>query len=176
MSFSDAAIGMFDPRGRCDRKGLLVIALVLLVLQALAGLLYWLGIVQDGGPAMRIAEVMLVLMAFAATSKRLHDIGLSAWWLLAGLGGMIVWSVVLAVALVLSVGATALQPGSSGFATAIAGTMLPAFVVTLWLHLAKGEAGDNRFGPAPELLGFSARPRPVAAAATFGSTVRSSRT
>jgi len=130
MSPSLLAFEILDPRGRCNRKGLLIIAIVLLALQLVAGALASLGVLQRGGPAMRIAEVTFVLAAFSATSKRLHDLGLSAWWILAGLGGLAAWSVVLALVLVFTVGAAALQPGALGFVIAVVGTMAPAFAAS----------------------------------------------
>lgn len=157
-----------DPRGRCNRRGLLLIAIALLAVQLVLAVLLWQGVLLQGGPVMRIAEVLLVAMAISATSKRLHDIGLSAWWILAGFGGLAIWSVLLAVVLVFTIGAAALQPGTMGFAVAVVGTMTPAFLATLWLHVAKSEVGANRFGAEPSTLGFAARDMP-AAGARFGS-------
>lgn len=174
MSRSDVALELFDPRGRCNRKGLLIIAVVLLALQAAAGAAMWLGLVQHGGPAARIAEAVFVLLAFTATSKRLHDMGLSAWWILAAFAGMSAWSAVLAMALVLTVGAAALQPGSAAFMVAVVGVMIPAFVATLWLHLKKGDASPNRFGPEPGALGFSIR-REDEVKPRFGTPIGSAR-
>jgi uncharacterized membrane protein YhaH (DUF805 family) len=171
MTLTHLALDLFDPRGRCNRKGLLIIACALLALQVAAGLLVWQGVLVPAGPAMRIGEVLFLLMAASATSKRLHDIGLSALWILAGLGGMVLWSIVLALLLLFTAGATALQPGAAGFMTAVAGTMAPAFAVTLWLHLAKGEPGRNRFGPEPTGLGFSGLPPPARRATSFGTPV-----
>ena len=34
-------------------------------------------------------------------------------------------------------------------------TPLPVLALLLWLHFAPGMAGPNRFGPAPDRLGFA---------------------
>lgn len=150
---------LFDPRGRVDRKGLLVLALALLALQALFA-----GALATGLLAVSSAPAILIKLAFlwvalVAASKRLHDLGRSAWWIAITLAAMIVWAVI-AVLIVLPIyGQAMLVPGSDGYMVTLALNMLPILAATLWMHFAKGEPVDNRYGPAPDATGFSFVPR-----------------
>jgi uncharacterized membrane protein YhaH (DUF805 family) len=73
-----------------------------------------------------------IVALLALATKRLHDLGISGWWLL---GFMIVCA--------LLVGAR------QEVLTSIASVAL--FVGVIWLGSAKGTEGANRFGPSPLL-------------------------
>lgn len=161
MSATEIAQAFLDPRGRCDRQGLLFIAIVLLVLQLVLGGGFWLADVDLTGPAAMLLKAVFFWAAIAAAAKRLHDFGRSAWWLVGGLAVAVAWSFALAFAAILMIGPEALTPQSPWFAAFFAGTSLPLFAALMWLHFAKGMPGPNRFGPATTAWGF-AGPRPSA--------------
>lgn len=165
-----APANLFDPRGRCSRKGLLLISGLLLAVEIALALL-WLATGADfgGAPALIIKSVLLWL-AFAATSKRLHDCGLSAWWFVGGLFGVMAWSFLLTTGLVIAFGAAALAVEGGGFTAAFAGTCLPAMGLLIWLHCQAGERGLNRFGPEPDASGFSP-PADLAGTAVRGASL-----
>jgi uncharacterized membrane protein YhaH (DUF805 family) len=100
-------------------------------------------------------------LALAAASKRLHDLGRSAWWTLAAFLGVVVvvTLIVLTAAIILGLGA--LHPSSPHFRAVhlatLVGATVPIFAATMWLHLARGTPGPNRYGPEPTGIGF-ARP------------------
>lgn len=148
-------VNIADPRGRCDRKGLLLVALAMLGVEALAALL----VMALGVPADSIlllaAKFACLWLATTVVIKRLHDLGLSAWRMLWAAIGVLAWSVMLGVVLVFTLDEAAMAPGGIGYLTAVAGTALPVFALTLWLHFARGERGANRFGAEPAGLGFS---------------------
>ncbi len=146
---------LVDPRGRCNRKGLVILAVAILALEAVIGLIVLaLGISLEGPLAISI-KLAFFWTAFAAASKRLHDLGRSAWWVAAGLLGLIVWSFALAIAALMAFGPHVLTTSTAVYAAIMIGTMLPALAALLWLHFAKGHPGPNKFGPQPEGLGFS---------------------
>lgn len=75
----------FDPRGRTDHRGLFAMSIVVLVLEfsglaaaELAG-----GALQ--GAWVVVLQAVLLWVALVAVSRRLHDMGRSAWWLVGGL-------------------------------------------------------------------------------------------
>jgi uncharacterized membrane protein YhaH (DUF805 family) len=149
------ALQLFDPRGRCNRKGLLIVAGLLLGVELIAGLALWATEARLDGTAALALKLIFCWLALAAGSKRLHDMNLSAWWMLAAVGATIVWTMLLSLALALAIGVEVLQPTSSWYWGMLAGTTLPVFCATLWLHFARGAGGANRFGPEPAGLGFS---------------------
>jgi uncharacterized membrane protein YhaH (DUF805 family) len=79
--------------------------------------------------------------------KRLHDVGRSAWWVLAGMAGLCIWCAVVAVVIGLMFGSAAFMPGSTGYIVLLGLVMLPAIGATFWLHLEPGDPFSNRFGP-----------------------------
>lgn len=144
-----------DPRGRCNRRGLAVLALALLAVQTAAVASIWAAGAPLDGPVAIALKLGFVWLALAAASKRLHDTGRSAWWIVWCLVGILVWSTILATALLIALGDRILAPGSGGFETHFILTMLPVIAATLWLHFAQGETCANRFGPCPEGHGLS---------------------
>ena len=160
---------LLDPRGRCNRRGLFVLALALLGVQFGAGvLLSVVGLGLDTLVGMFVAALFLWI-GFTAVSKRLHDIDASAWWFL---GASVFWLVgvtVLSITFGFLLGADALAEGTRGYYILLALMMLPLLAAMLWLHLRPGQLAANRFGPAPRHSGFAmphqtAKPAPMASA------------
>lgn len=168
MSAVSFCLALADPRGRCDRKGLLMVALALIAVEAVvAGVVVAAGIGLDH-PGLLAVKLACLWVATAVVSKRLHDLGMSATRMLWASLGVIVWSTVLALVSMFWFGDAGMEPGMAGYNLAVAGTALPVLMMTLWLHFARGEAGSNRFGPEPAVNGFS---HPVAGADETGHMV-----
>ncbi len=143
MAFGKALLALlFDPRGRISRQDMLVAATLMLVLDLGLSLM-------TTGYAAYIAKTIAYWIGGAAIIKRLHDVGLSGWWFAGGLAGFCMWSALLGVAIALTIGFESLQPGGIGYIALLAALVVPALGLTLWLHLAAGEAGMNRFGAPP---------------------------
>lgn len=158
MPFVSHILELFDPRGRLDRKGLLVVAFSMLSLQVAAGTFaVRTGIALDH-PAIILAKVLFLWLATAAVSKRLHDLDRSAWVVPKAAGLLLMWSVLVSAVLMLWLGRAALQQGETGFWLSVAATTLPVFVATLWLHCAPGSPGTNRYGPLPGTVRSGDRP------------------
>lgn len=146
---------LLDPRGRCNRKGLLIIASLMLAIEVALGLAVWgLGMSFTGTPA-TLFKLLFCWLAICACSKRLHDIGLGAGMLGWGLLATIVWTLVVGLAVALGLGIEQLMPSGRWYVAAMAISMLPVVLAMLWLHLAKGQVGTNAYGAEPTGLGFS---------------------
>ncbi len=146
---------LFDPRGRCNRKGLLVIACVMLAVQICLAIGLWQAGASLGSPIVAVLKATFIWLALAAASKRLHDLGLGTLWIGAAFLGLLVWSMISVMAVMAVFGTDVFNAASPAFATVMAANMVPVIIVTLWLHFAKGEDGENRFGPPPGPDGFS---------------------
>lgn len=150
---------LVDPRGRCNRQGLLALTLVALTVQAVGGTLLALaGKPLDGALAMSLNAPIFWIGAMAVL-KRLHDMGRTGWWVLAMSAAWIVWAFVATFLAVAIVGQGAIAEGSVGFWIIFAAIVLPAFGGLLYLHAAPGEAATNRYGEVPGPLGFSPAPK-----------------
>ena len=148
------AMQLCDPRGRCDRKGFLFAAGILLAVQAVAALIIWVaGRSLDGSTAAAVS-VVFCWCGSAILSKRLHDIGRSAWCLPLGVLAWFAAAIAVAVAVAVTAGPAVLEPGAAGYWATFSAMLLPLALVVLWLHMAAGEVGENRFGPPP-VAGFS---------------------
>jgi uncharacterized membrane protein YhaH (DUF805 family) len=146
---------VLDPRGRCNRKGLLLAAAILLALQAAVALALWGAGLDLTGHLAMAASAAFCWIGFALISKRLHDLGRSSWWIP---GAMLVWLaaiVCLAVAIVLTGDPDLLATGTPSYWLTLSAMLLPLVMTALWLHTAAGQPGDNRFGPEPTDHGFS---------------------
>jgi uncharacterized membrane protein YhaH (DUF805 family) len=135
---------LLDPRGRAGRMDMLIAAAAMVAIEALltvAGL--------SDGVLSWAAKAFAMWIGIAASAKRLHDLGLSAWWLAAGAGVLCIWSALVAFGFLIFVGPEALSDGSLGILALVGLTLMPAIGSALWLHLAEGDVGENRFGPAP---------------------------
>jgi uncharacterized membrane protein YhaH (DUF805 family) len=150
------ALQLVDPRGRCDRKGFLIAATLLLSAQGLIALGLWLwGLGFDGWGVLG-ANLGFCWLAYAAISKRLHDMGRSGWWFATGLVGWFIGSFVFALAVALAAGTAALAPDTPTHHALFAFMLLPLVVGLVWLHMAAGDRAHNKYGPVPSTLGFSA--------------------
>ncbi|MGI9407198.1 MAG: DUF805 domain-containing protein [Hyphomicrobiaceae bacterium] len=159
---------VLDPRGRCNRKGLLMIMLITLGLQiGLGGLVAFVGF-DFTGPLATAIKLAFVWVAISASIQRLHDVGLSGWWLLWGLIGLMIWSSCVSIAGLFLLGPEVLLPFSAHFIGLFIVIYIPLLSATLWMHFAKGEPKANRFGPVPDGSGFSS---PVAAAEDISGPV-----
>jgi uncharacterized membrane protein YhaH (DUF805 family) len=157
---------LLDPRGRCNRKGLLAVATLLLAIELMALLAFWGFGWSLTGPGAFGLKLLFCWLAIAGCAKRLHDLGRRAWWMALAVPATILWSLAVALAFAFGLGLESLTPQSSWYMVAVGASMLPVVLAMLWLHCARGTAGANRFGPEPAGLGFSepARRRTTAAA------------
>ncbi len=136
------------PRGRTDRAGLLASASLMLGIEAL--LLVVLPEQNDGLPVyLWPLKALALWVGTIGIIKRLHDVGRSAWWIIAAMAGLCIWCAVVAMVIGILFGTTAFVPGSTGYAVLLGLVMLPAIGVTFWLHLEPGEPFPNRFGLPP---------------------------
>ena len=137
-----------DPRGRYDRTDFMWAAINLVAAQVAFGAGLWVTSASFLGWRGLVANALFVWLGYAAIAKRLHDLGRSAWWLLGALLGWLVGAGALATAIVLAAGPSAIEPGAHGYLATFAAMMLPPAALAVWLHLAEGEPGENRYGPA----------------------------
>lgn len=144
-----------DPRGRCDRKGLALVALVLLPAQVVFGIAIVAAGLSWHHPAVVAGKLVFLWIAIVAGVKRLHDLGLRGWWMLVGFVGYLVWSVVVGIAAIALFGPGAVVPGSFALSLVVALNALAMLGALLYLHFAKGQSGPNRYGPPPGPLGFA---------------------
>lgn len=154
-SFRELLIHMLDPRGRCNRKGLLIVAGLLLAAEFVVGALLWAAGADLEGTTVLAFKSICIWLAICAGSKRLHDMNLRAWWMLGVLVATTIWTLVLVVAIYITAGEQALEPGTAWYMIALAGSAAPILGATLWLHFRRGEQGVNRFGGEPTGIGFS---------------------
>ncbi|MDX2202797.1 MAG: DUF805 domain-containing protein [Hyphomicrobiaceae bacterium] len=141
------ALQLVDPRGRADRRDFLLAALALFVLQGLCLLVLMRYDAEAEGLWLLPVNLGFVYMAYAATSRRLHDMDRSAWWMPIAI---VVWALagfVAALTVGLVLGADVLAPGQPGFWTVFACLLSAPVTVAIWLHVTPGSDGSNRFGP-----------------------------
>jgi uncharacterized membrane protein YhaH (DUF805 family) len=146
---------LVDPRGRCDRKGFLLAAATLLVLQAAVAAAMWSSGAAFHGWQALAAGAAFAWLGYAAISKRLHDLGRSAWWIPAAVLLWLVGAFVFAVGIAVAANPDVLAPGTPAYWVTFLLMMLPLAGIALWLHAAAGDSDANRFGAAPSVLGFS---------------------
>jgi uncharacterized membrane protein YhaH (DUF805 family) len=138
-----------DPRGRFDRLDFIWAAVTLLAGQLAFALGLWLMNASFLGWRGFLANLVFGWLAYAAISKRLHDLGHSGWWFF---GCVLAWlgtALVLALIVALAVGPDALEAGTPVFWATFSALMLPAVGMALWLHLAAGQPDANCYGPVP---------------------------
>ena len=102
--FTAYSVELIDPRGRCDRRGLLALAIIIMVLQAALALAVLASGIEPAPLIVDMVNAVFVYMAFAATAKRLHDTGRSAWWIVGGAIAVVAWSIAVAFSAVLALG------------------------------------------------------------------------
>ena len=111
-----------------------------------------------------VAFVLMFPVAFLAI-KRLHDLGLSGWWLLVVLAARLPAMYLNLTTVIPEAMDSATSPSlQAGMGEVIAGdgwliavnlfASLATFAFYLWLGLARGKDGDNRFGRAPGTGGW----------------------
>ncbi len=167
------ASDILDPRGRASRKGLIIIAAVLLGVQAgVAGTIYLTSLTLTGTASV-VTECILLWLGLVAVSKRLHDLGYGVSAVVWGVLAMLLLSVATAFTVLFVLGEDAMLPGGAGYLAVAASVFGPVLAATVWLHCAPGETAANRFGPPPGDSGLSyptrnpraSTARPLAAAA-----------
>lgn len=155
MQLAHSLFEIFDPRGRCNRKGFLILAFAMLGAQlAVIGAFLAMDEHSEGWAA-GLANAFFFWLVTAAVSKRLHDIGLSGWWILKAALIILLWATLFIAGLMVILPAASFEPGGTGFLLGVGGTTIPVFLAILWLHCALGNAGANRYGPEPSGLGFA---------------------
>ncbi len=147
---------LFDPRGRASRSGLLAVAL-LLIAADVAALVF---ILSTGaaftGPGALAFKIVSVWVATAGVSKRLHDLDHSAWWIAKALVVLIFWSIAVAASLLIWFNAVDAQnPAHVAFWLNVTASAAPVLAALIWLHVARGNLGPNRYGAEPDARGFS---------------------
>jgi len=152
----------FDANGRVARKRLLIRGLPLLI----GGTVGYLGLAEvmarsagtslfggDPGKALTVARVegiagaiVVAAVAWPAAAliiRRLHDIGLSGWWLALMASGEVINSVALAS------GLAGAPPALTPFGQFAALLALAGGLSFIPLALWPGQASANRYGPPP---------------------------
>ena len=118
-------IDLFDPRGRVDRKGLALLAAVLIGAQSgVYGALFATGWHLPVGADVLINAVF-VWISYAAVAKRLHDLGVSAARLVWATLGLVVFSLAVAFTVIFLLGEDAVMPGAIGYLLVAASVFLP---------------------------------------------------
>ncbi|MEL7544162.1 MAG: DUF805 domain-containing protein [Pseudomonadota bacterium] len=151
----------FDPRGRCNRRGLLYIMGVTLTLQIVIAVGVVTAKVAFVGPLATAIKLTFLWIAISATIQRLHDTGRSGWWLAAAFVFLVVWMALMGVGLPILVATTwgphLISFTSPAFYAILLLSYAPILGGALWLHFAAGENVDNKYGPVPGASGFSQR-------------------
>lgn len=148
-------VQMALPTGRCGRRGLLLAAALLVVVQFVFSVLVAAGLIAFYGAGALVFKLATLWIALAMVVKRLHDVGLSGWWLLAGASGLAAWTVAVSMVSYASFGLDAFMPGTALYWISFLIVMVPAIGIAMWLHAAPGDHRDNRYGPLPDGFGLS---------------------
>ncbi len=140
-------------RGRVGRQAFWIAFAVLIVVGIVLNLIPIIG---------QLLALLLVWPYVAVGAKRLHDVGRTAWWMLAPLLLSIGCFVAAAVAGGASFLAAFQQNDNQAIGQAVGGLGVLLLLVCLailippgfllWLGLDKGDEGTNRYGPPPEAL------------------------
>lgn len=138
---------LIDPRGRATRTDFLAVAVAMLGLQVLLLVVFWQLEAHVGRLPSLPINLLFLYMALCATTRRLHDLGRSAWWMPLVAAAWVASGGLLGLVLALLFGPQRLQPGAPVFWLVFLLLMVPALLCALWLHLTDGEPGPNRFGP-----------------------------
>jgi uncharacterized membrane protein YhaH (DUF805 family) len=154
-----------DPRGRCNRKAFLTIALAFLAIQFAVAGVFWLFSIETDNTTNLLLNVPILWIGSTVCFKRLHDVGRSGWWLP---GSFVIWftTVLISLALIsIALADNALDPGQPAFYVAFATITLPVFGALVWLHTAASVETANKYGPVAGPLGLSMPERKAAATA-----------
>ncbi|KUO54834.1 MAG: hypothetical protein APF80_08725 [Alphaproteobacteria bacterium BRH_c36] len=158
MTFLNRVLQIADPRGRCNRKALLGIALALLSIQAVAIAVHWFTENTALHFVASAVEVACLWIATSAAIKRLHDLGYSGWSVPGATLLLFAWMLVASFVSYLALGESVAVVGSPAFFVYASAVMVWPLAATLWLHFAKGIEGANRYGPEPDDTGLSVAP------------------
>ncbi len=155
MAFLNRVFQIADPRGRCNRKALLGVALALLAIQAVAVLVQ--SFVENAALHLLASavEIGCLWIATSAAIKRLHDLGYSGWWVPGSVLALFVWMLIASFVSYLLLGESVAVVGSPEFMVYAAAVMVWPLVATIWMHFAKGIEGPNIYGPEPDESGIS---------------------
>jgi uncharacterized membrane protein YhaH (DUF805 family) len=144
-----------DPRGRCNRKAFLTIALAFLAVQCAVAGLFWLFGIETNNTTNLLLNAPILWIGSTVCFKRLHDVGRSGWWLP---GAFVIWFVTVLISLALisiALADDALDPGKPAFYVAFITITLPVFGALLWLHTAPSVTIANKYGPVAGPMGLS---------------------
>lgn len=145
---SAALISAFSFRGRSNRVGFLSVLAIGAMQLAVAGAL-----MLAHGPARMVGEaVLLVVVAWllaAAFARRLHDTGRGGWHLIGGLAATFLGTILAAMIGVALFPLQRLVVPSPELGVVVLLASVVPFILTSWLHVARGSEGDNGYGPVP---------------------------
>jgi uncharacterized membrane protein YhaH (DUF805 family) len=134
---------LFSFSGRLSRLRYFLLSLVTAALASAAAAVVMIGVFAHGArvsePAMIACAAILVavsIIGLSLTVRRLHDLDLAGWWVLA------IWIAPAAVE-----GALYQLADSPKLASTLSGALTLA--IGLWLWFMPGTRGANRFGPDP---------------------------
>ena len=137
----------FSAEGRIGRQAFWIGWLMLLGAHVVAGWIPLLG---------QVIGLIAIFAWVCLCTKRLHDMGRSGWWQLVP----IVLGPVLIIGSAMSIGIGAILgeitntdwaalPGVGGLLVSLAIAVFAVVGFTLWLGIAEGQAGENRYGEPP---------------------------
>ena len=145
---------LFDPRGRCSRKGLAWVALVLLPAQLVFAAAIVLLELPWSHPVALVIKAVFLWTAVAAVVKRLHDMDRSGYWLPGGFLIFFGWGIIVGIATLVLFGAGNIAAGSPAFVFNVTLNTAVMVAALLYLHFKKGQAHKNRYGLEPDASGF----------------------
>ena len=153
---------LFSPYGRISRRAYWLSWIVPYFIVAIAAvLLDEAAFPQPGRDAKPVFQLILALIAFwpsiAVTSKRLHDRGMSGWWLCLVVAPVVLLFVIAAVVLRMAFGSFDFGEIGAGAAPATLAMLIGDLVfllgTVLWLFVTMcclpGDKGPNKYGADP---------------------------
>jgi uncharacterized membrane protein YhaH (DUF805 family) len=162
MKTAKAIAGLLlDPRGRMSRQDLLAASVIMVAVDMLLSAV-------TGGIAVFVVKGVAYWIGGVGVHKRLHDIGRSGWWLAGGLALLCMWSALIGLGIGFTLGLESIQPGNPGYIAILAAILMPSLGAALWLHLAEGEKGMNRFGAESSGILAELAPAPQGEGAASG--------
>jgi uncharacterized membrane protein YhaH (DUF805 family) len=139
----------FSAEGRIGRQAFWIGWLMLLGAHVVAG---WIPLIGQ------IVAIAAIFAWVCLCTKRLHDMGRSGWWQIVP----VVLGPVLVVGSVMSIGFSAILgeitntdtdwaalAGVGGLLVSVAIAFVSAAAFTLWVGVAEGQTGENRYGEPP---------------------------